>query len=296
MLHKWEFLKETILDKLNTIIAKVLKVSQISVSVGVSDVMLKDEVNYRKLYRHALRCLEYRTVVGSNVVLFFEDLEKQSTVKVGKVDENEYKAISYEILYGKKDEAKAKIAKLVTTISKQEYKDSYYFILSNLLDSLFKSCVDLGKLYKDFMPHVDIVQKLYASKTTDSIQQFFSDLVDKITAINEKSRMTGVQSSFEQIKKYIESNYSNSLLSLYDVADELSYSVSYISAILKKNNTSFTKYLTDIRMDKAKALLADENNKLITIASVVGYEDPYYFSHCFKKYYGVSPIEYRNKK
>ncbi len=290
------FEKETILDKLNTIIAKVLKVSQISVSVGVSDVMLKDEVNYRKLYRHALRCLEYRTVVGSNVVLFFEDLEKQSTVKVGKVDENEYKAISYEILYGKKDEAKAKIAKLVTTISKQEYKDSYYFILSNLLDSLFKSCVDLGKIYKDFMPHVDIVQKLYASKTTDSIQQFFSDLVDKITAINEKSRMTGVQSSFEQIKKYIESNYSNSLLSLYDVADELSYSVSYISAILKKNNTSFTKYLTDIRMDKAKALLADENNKLITIASVVGYEDPYYFSHCFKKYYGVSPIEYRNKK
>ena len=87
----------------------------------------------------------------------------------------------------------------------------------------------------------------------------------------------------------------NPTLSLDDLARELGYSLSYISAILKRNNTSFTKYLTDIRMSKAKILLNEENSKLITIANQVGYEDPYYFSHCFKKYFGISPGEFRKK-
>ena len=107
--------------------------------------------------------------------------------------------------------------------------------------------------------------------------------------------MSKIESSFNQIKLFIENNYKNPLLSLEDVANELGYSVSYISAILKKNNTSFTKYLTDIRMNASLPLLAKSNEKLITIANEVGYEDPYYFSHCFKKYFGTSPLEYRNK-
>lgn len=48
-------------------------------------------------------------------------------------------------------------------------------------------------------------------------------------------------------------------------------------------------------MEEAKRLLADPNNKLAQIAHEIGYEDPYYFSHCFKKYFGVSPQEYRKK-
>ena len=94
---------------------------------------------------------------------------------------------------------------------------------------------------------------------------------------------------------YIDSNYTNPTLSLDDIANSLHYSVSYIYNILKKNNISFNKYLTSIRMEKAKVLLLDPNNKIINIASQVGYSDPYYFSHCFKKAFKVSPVEYRKK-
>ena len=71
--------------------------------------------------------------------------------------------------------------------------------------------------------------------------------------------------------------------------------MSYVSLILKRNNTTFTKYLTDVRMEKAKALLLDTDMKLLSIANEVGYDDPYYFSHCFKKNTGISPQEYRKK-
>src|SRR5574344_228477 len=288
--------KDEIIDKLNEVIAKIKKTCDVSVSVGVSEIN-KGDISYRRFYRHARRCLEYRTVVGSNIVLFFDDLEAHnSTIKaIGKVDENEYKAISYDILYGKKEDAKNKIHNLVNTISTKEYSESYYFILNNLLDTILKSCINLSDLYSEYSPHLDIAQKIYSLKTSDQVYEYFDKLLDEITKINESSRLSGVESSFGQIKQFIENNYTKSTLGLDDVANELGYSVSYISAILKKNDTSFTKYLTDIRMDKAKNLLADNNSKLIAIAAAVGYEDPYYFSHCFKKYYGVSPIEYRRK-
>jgi hypothetical protein len=131
--------KDEIIDKLNEVIAKIKKTCDVSVSVGVSEIN-KGDISYRRLYRHARRCLEYRTVVGSNIVLFFDDLEAHnSTIKaIGKVDENEYKAISYDILYGKKEDAKNKIHNLVNTISTKEYSESYYFILNNLLDTILE--------------------------------------------------------------------------------------------------------------------------------------------------------------
>lgn len=133
-------------------------------------------------------------------------------------------------------------------------------------------------------------------KSNDGLLNYINKLVDEINKINQGSRQSGVDNSFNRIKDFIESNYKNSFLSLDDVANELGYSVSYTSAILKKNNTSFTKYLTSVRLEKAKILLANPDNKLLIIANEVGYEDPYYFSHCFKKYTGISPLEYRTNE
>lgn len=97
------------------------------------------------------------------------------------------------------------------------------------------------------------------------------------------------------MKRYIDKHFASSSLSIDVLSKELGYSNSYIFAILRKQGTSFTRLLTTRRMEEAKRLLADPNNKLAQIAHEIGYEDPYYFSHCFKKYFGVSPQEYRKK-
>ena len=95
--------------------------------------------------------------------------------------------------------------------------------------------------------------------------------------------------------QYIESHYENPSLTVDEVAKRLGYSSSYVFALFKKHGTSFTKTLTKKRMEEAKLLLADPSKKMAEIASQVGYEDPYYFSHCFKKYFGMSPLEYRKQ-
>lgn len=290
------FQKEQLQEKLVRILAKVKRGCQTEMSIGLSEI--KDEEgepkSYRELYRHALRTLEYRTVIGSNIVIFFDDINKNKTTS-GKVDENEFKNITYEVLYGELSNAKERITRLLNTITTDNFKDTYLFILNNLIDALLKACVSLQLLFATYMNYDEIITKVHSIKSNEQLFDFINKLVDNIDALNKRSRQSGVETSFNQILVYIRNNYNKSTLSLEDVANELGYSVSYISAILKKNNTSFTKFLTDIRMEKAKILLRNPENKLLTIANEVGYDDPYYFSHCFKKNTGLSPVEYRKK-
>ncbi len=56
-----------------------------------------------------------------------------------------------------------------------------------------------------------------------------------------------------------------------------------------------SKYLTNLRIQKAKILLLQTNHQINAIALAVGFSDPLYFSNVFHKATGLSPREFRNK-
>lgn len=287
---------EKFVNRISEIIAKVRRNCRFSISCGISDMMEKP-VNYRKLYRHAKRSLEYRTVMGQGLVLYYPDLEKSDNPKSksGKIDENEFLNITYLVSYGKREDALKKTSDIIEAISSPSYKDNYYFYLNNVMNAILKSCLSLSTYYKTVESQIETSNRLYSLKSRESVIEFFHAMIDDVIRINEKQRLSGLQSSYERIKKYLEANFTNPSLSIDDVANELCYSISYISAILKKNETSFTKMTTELRMRRAIELLGDNQNHIITVAKMTGYSDPYYFSHCFKKYTGMSPDEYRKK-
>ncbi|MDD6240099.1 MAG: response regulator [Eubacteriales bacterium] len=289
--------KNEISARVREILARLERRYHLSVSCGISEESTKP-VNYRKLYRHAKRTLEYRTVLGPSQVFLFEDLEKEENTSPsggGKVDENEYKKLTYLISYGKEEETKKSVHNLVEQISSIEYKDNYYFILSSILDSILKACVSLGALYESTEPQTAIMTELYGLKSKQAITDFFDRMISAVISVNKSNRLNGLVNSFSQIQDFLKANYTNSGLSIDDVANELGYSVSYISSILKKNGTSFTKTVTDLRIKKATEILHNPDAKILSVANQVGYSDPYYFSHVFKKLAGMSPEEYRKK-
>ena len=101
----------------------------------------------------------------------------------------------------------------------------------------------------------------------------------------------------ERAEEYIRANFASQNLSLSDVCDFLSVSQSYFSALFKaKYHKTFLEYLTDLRIEKAKSLLATTDFKLYEIAERSGYADPHYFSVIFKKHTGMTPKDYRNEK
>jgi len=97
----------------------------------------------------------------------------------------------------------------------------------------------------------------------------------------------------ERIKQYIV-DHSKEDLSLERIAAEFRLSPFYISKIFKEETgVNYIDFLTELRMERARAMLIDPTIPLKEVAYEVGYHDPNYFSKVFKKSSGVSPSDYR---
>lgn len=95
----------------------------------------------------------------------------------------------------------------------------------------------------------------------------------------------------------IKHHYSESTLSIEDVARTVCLSTSYFSTIFKnETGITFTDYLIKIRMERAKNLLENTHMKMYEISSMTGYENAAYFSAAFKRYFGKSPSDVQNHR
>ena len=92
---------------------------------------------------------------------------------------------------------------------------------------------------------------------------------------------------------YMQISYTEEL-TLKKVSDVVFISTFYLSHLFRKEmNTTFSDYLSRIRIEKAKDFLKNEKNMRIQeIAEKTGFNDPNYFTKSFKKIVGVSPREY----
>ena len=83
-------------------------------------------------------------------------------------------------------------------------------------------------------------------------------------------------------------------LSLKTLGKEYKIHPVYLGQLFHKEmKESFTEYLNKYRIDTAKMLLRSSNSKVQEIAQEVGYWETGYFYKQFKKYVGVSPMDYR---
>jgi two-component system response regulator YesN len=98
---------------------------------------------------------------------------------------------------------------------------------------------------------------------------------------------------FEDVKNFIKENIETEL-ELEKVASNFGLSVYYFSRTFKEvTGTNFSDYINKCRVDIAKELLSNGEMNVKEVCYKVGYNDPNYFSKVFKKYEGVSPVNYK---
>lgn len=96
-----------------------------------------------------------------------------------------------------------------------------------------------------------------------------------------------------QVQKIVDAEYGEPL-SLEYIAEKVYITPSYLSYIFKQmTGQNLIKYITDLRMYKARRMVADSNLKISQIAKNCGYDNPSYFNKLFKNYFGVTPRQYR---
>lgn len=95
---------------------------------------------------------------------------------------------------------------------------------------------------------------------------------------------------------YIKENHMNKI-TLEEVASHVYLSPSYFSKIFKDDmKCNFNTYVNQVRVERSKQLLLNEDINLVDISNMVGYEDQSYFSKVFKKMVGVTPGKYRSSR
>jgi two-component system, response regulator YesN len=133
-------------------------------------------------------------------------------------------------------------------------------------------------------------------QTLSKINEWLRERLDRFmrTYMDKDDKKCG--SHVQKAIHYIESHYTESC-TLSDAAGVLHLAEPYLSKIFKKETgETFVNYVTKIRMEKSRLLLANTDMKIFEIASTVGYDDPNYFTAVFSSTQHMSPREFRKQK
>lgn len=99
--------------------------------------------------------------------------------------------------------------------------------------------------------------------------------------------------SFAQLLEFVGQHYTEQMY-LDDVAKKFFLSSVYVCKLFKQvTGSTFSKYITNLRLEKACELLAHTDDTVPEISDKVGYNDYFYFSRLFKKHMSVTPAAYR---
>jgi two-component system response regulator YesN len=279
-------------QRIERIIQRAGRYSDMPLSAGISSV-ISNSKNFSMIVKEASRALEYRSVMGGQKVFLFENSQHEN-IRLS-VDDSKIKELGYMLHSQTLQDCIEWIDSIRNTIINS--RDSLYYAATGILNILIRGCDDIGGLYANYGGLDKLYRKLFEIKTDEEIYDYLKELISQVRELNDGVIVDNVERSLHLVMSYLETHFCDPDISFESLAREVSFSVSYISALLKKRlNTSFVKMLTELRIEKAKELLSNPALKIIDIAEQLGYNDSYYFSHCFKKHVGIPPKEYRNEQ
>ncbi|MBY3621894.1 response regulator [Acinetobacter sp. CUI P1] len=287
-----EVATQLLADQVQTSLNKYLKLTA-TIGIGRKYAELQQ---IPQSFQEAISSIEYRYLLGIDKVISIQDLEfgkgldqahfssweKQfrSALKTGKAS-----AIS-EILSKWFQELKSNSSSI------EDCRSSIY----QMLVSLMNYVVDIGFPNTELVSH-NMFAEVAALKTLDEAGNYLERTCHELILKLSEQRTTVRTSQMKAAEAYIRENYCNDSFSLNELCSHIFMSISYFSATFKQHTgETFIEYLTRLRLEKAKELLAITQLKTYDIAARVGYNDPQYFSVIFKRNVGITPKEYRQRQ
>lgn len=97
------------------------------------------------------------------------------------------------------------------------------------------------------------------------------------------------------VLKYMHDNFRSDI-SMSQLSEIIGVTPQHFSRVFKKTmNARPNEFLTQIRLDEAKRLFSEKDVLVSEAAERSGFRDAGYFSTVFRKYEGVSPVQYKKK-
>lgn len=250
--------------------------------------------DFPKSYTKARKALGYASMEEFNNVVYEEELYKIQ-LKQSFISIRDYSTYDTLVQYGSKKQIIEKTKELKERALENVNYHKEYVVID--LSSLIINLADNASVVLNDILDRDLVEEFSSYSNYNDMLDRFLELILLIASQDSRSQIDYNDQLIQNTISYIEHNFSDTALSLEQICEEFNISISHMSTMFKKKSgLTFSKYIINIRIDKAKRLLQTTKLKIADIASQVGYSDVYYFSHSFKKVVGVSPRDYRNEE
>lgn len=142
----------------------------------------------------------------------------------------------------------------------------------------------------------DGYRSIYRQTTIEQIIEWLDFFGRHLCHVLDERKKAYKNHIVSNVQKYI-SAHIEERLSLNDIASVFNISPNYLSLLFKKyTDTGFSEYISQMKIARAKELMAEGNLKIYEIADRLGFESAFYFSKVFKKVTGHTPTDYQQLK
>ncbi len=204
---------------------------------------------------------------------------------------------------------------LAQYINKADY-DNIKLTLKDLFGMNVKPQGDMINTRRIYHEVIGIISGLCSNRSIDIMKppfevDFTGDILDYLdnkteivnylhtTIVNvfniEPLESVKCSSVIDMVVDYVEDNYDRQL-SVKEIAVQFAMNPNYFSSLFKKKTGySFVDFTNNKRVEAACRMLSLPNTNVTGIAESLGFQDVQYFYKLFKKYKGVTPLEYRKQ-
>jgi YesN/AraC family two-component response regulator len=178
--------------------------------------------------------------------------------------------------------------------SKSKILEKDFTVVRDLVPSINNRVANRKMLFDEIFNNLS---RGYFNANTHYINFTFSHLLATFVFASRTSEDIQVEENpmIQKTIRFMEQNIDKKL-NLKDIADEIGYSITYLSTIFRREtNYSPLSYFSHLKVTRSCEFLDQTNLKIKQIAFMLGYSDPYYFSKDFQKKMGVSPRNYRKR-
>ncbi|CAI6084993.1 response regulator [Cohnella sp. JJ-181] len=246
-------------------------------------------------YREAGHALQDRVVHGHDIVVPFRDERPPASAVAADVQLE--KVLAHALESGQRDTALALIDEWLEAHVDRAgtSEEAYENVL--LLGSLIVRVVHFqGWPLKEALgSHLAFFHHLRALSTKEQTRQWLHGSVDHICAYVNEGKSKSRHELIEKMIGMVEADIGEDI-GLHEVAGRLYINSSYLSRLFKQHmGQSFTAYIVERKMKLAMQWLS-EGMKVSETANLLGYRDFSYFAKVFRKTWGMTPAEVKNKK
>lgn len=274
----------------------VQKNLEFSITIAVSQ-CASNSKQISHLYEQALMALNFKLVKGNNQVIYQAHIHE---IKQGEA----YKLIPYirSLSYNyRMGEArwKEEFESLFQQIINDMYANSeVHYIMNDLINHLYREMMELPDEFQNIWKRDVLPRMNNMLRGTETVEVMKAQMMDallhgeqQILALRDTRKHHAIM---QNVRKYIEEQYSNPLLSLNHLEDEFGINGKYLSFLFREEiGVKFVDYLSQVRLEYAKALLVETHSSVQDIAIQVGYTNSMTFIRGFKKSFGMTPGDYR---